>query len=327
METNAAPVIFIHYGPSGFLRQTLRSARVTNPDKRVIFLGDASNRKLCPPGVDFAPIERFAVGEDLRRLRKAFVPIIGSAHRFNKQGGQEYWLRFVFERWFIILEFLKDEQIFRFWTFDSDTLIHCRLAAKEAELATYDATEQCCGRCLNGYISSRDVVESYTEKMIRLFQSPDYLDMQRERLKIHRGLAFNEMDAWQTHRDQEGLRTLPLGIPRNGEVFDDALAITKGWRVAAQKVRGRIPVKEIAFDEDSSVPYAFPENESSPVRLLTMNLSWLPDWLFRRLSPRKLMPDLAMPDKLRPVSFAEPLRERLVRTILETGWRLRPGRK
>jgi hypothetical protein len=327
---SCAPIVFVHYGASSFLRQTLRAARTTNPDKPVWFLGDENNQRFCPPDVHYVPIARFTDRKGPQRLREAFVPIIGTSHRFNKAGGQEAWLRFVFERWFIILEFLREYQINAFWTFDSDTLIHCDLAAREERLACYDATEQCRKCCLNGFVPNRTVVESYTNKMIHLFRSPIYLDSQRERLKAHPGLAFNEMDAWQTHRDQEGLKTVALGIPFNGEVFDDALAITSGWKVASHRVRGRIPVKEVAFGSASRVPYAFVADDDCPVRLLTMNLSWLPDYLFERLSPRGAVPDGLPPGTLQTANLTEPLGMRTSRAIQKTIWRMRrllPGKE
>ena len=324
---NPAPLIFIHYGQAGYLPVVLSAARRSNPGKEIYFLGDDSNRRLVPNGVRFFPLQAFRRGDLLAEFQKVFVPLAGRAHHFNKTGGVETWLRFVFERWFVIREFLHAQSIGAFWIFDSDTLIAGDLASREERFVGFDATEQCAGCCLNGYVSSREVVDGYCQKMVELFRRPGYLDAQRRRLEEHAGLAFNEMDAWQTHRAEEGFKTLPLGTPRDGEAFDDALAITGGWQMATTKVRNRIPVKRLVRDERGGF-FGFPADTPDPVRLVTLNLSWLPDYVFHRLASG------CLPTKPRPydskfcreVDFSEPLRDRLMRHGQEWLWNLRTRR-
>ncbi|GAB4165234.1 MAG: hypothetical protein Fur0032_01860 [Terrimicrobiaceae bacterium] len=278
------PILFIHYGPSAYLRETLSGALRSNPGKEVHFLGDPDNRSTCPRGVHFHAMSDHSQGTLLSDFRKVFQPISGELHRFNKRGGVEHWLRFVFERWFIIREFIESRNLSRFWTFDSDTLIACDLASREHRFAGVPATEQCRGCCLNGLINDSSVVVRYTDMMVELFRDDDYLAAQRERLKIHRGLAFNEMDAWQTCRDRLGIPTMALGQPIDGEAFDDALGIPWGFVPASRKVRDRIPLKKVLVDQRGAA-WALRDADQSPVRLLTLNLSWLPDHFYRRLLP------------------------------------------
>jgi len=320
-EGTMAPIIFVHYGPSVFLRPVLAAARQSNPDRPIWFLGDASNRQLVPGNIQYRSFEDYSGGESLRAFRNHFFPISGSRHHFNKAGGIETWLRFVFERWFFILDFLESENIGSFWIFDSDTLIAADLSLREPDFLGLDATEQCAGCCLNGFVSSREIVRAYCATMIALYRRPQYLQAQRERLKVHSGLAFNEMDAWQTHRDEMGLKTKALGIPWNGEAFDDALAITKGWQRAPDKVRGRISVKRLARDSRGGY-FAFEEKTGLPVRLATLNLSWLPDYLYWALiggcgPTGKLSFDSAFCDE---VDFSEPLSDQIIRRSREILW-------
>jgi len=318
------PLIFVHYGPSEYLGAVLAAARLSNPGKEIYFLGDESNQKFVPTGVSFLRLDDFRTGNLLEEFQSIFVPIAGRAHHFNKSGGVETWLRFVFERWFVILEFLRARAIESFWIFDSDTMIAGDLTERESRFAGLDATEQCGGCCLNGYISSVAVVEGYCRKMVDLYRRPEYLDFQRERLKIHSGLAFNEMDAWQTHRHEAGLHTLPLGVPCDGEAFDDALAITAGWQKSATKVRGRIPVKRLVRDRRGGY-FAFREEDGEPIRLVTLNLSWLPDYVYRKLLPG-CQPVANLPYDgayMREVDFSEPLGVRLSRRTKEMAWAAR----
>lgn len=319
-----SPLLFIHYGAARYLSTVFQAAQRSNPDREMFFLGDSSNRPSAPRGVSFYPLNEYRKGTLLTEFQKRFVPIAGRAHHFHKTGGIDTWLRFVFERWFIIREFLEAKRIESFWIFDSDTLIAGNLALRESNFAGLDATEQCVGRCINGWVSSRAIVDSYCEKMVALYGRPDYLNSQRKRLAVHSGLSFNEMDAWQTHRDEAGLKTRALGIPRGGEAFDDALAITDGWQAASTKVRSRIPVKRIQWDRRGGF-FAFTGMDKEPIRLVTLNLSWLPDYVYRKLAPNCLPIGTDPYDSFfcQDVDFTEPLRERVIRKAQERIWKLR----
>jgi hypothetical protein len=280
--TGNSPIVFVHYGRSAYLRQTLRAARRSNPGKKVFFLGDETNRYLCPRGVDFLPWCDFTRSRKLDKFRAVFRPIEGARHKFNKQGGTKRWLAFVFERWFVIENFLRQTGIKSFWVFDSDTMIAADLGIREPRFADYQATEQCRGNCLNGLVQDLSVVDRYTEWMIGLYEDEVFLEQQRQRLKVHDGLCFNEMDAWQHFRDANKVRAVPLNVVREGEFFDDALAITKHFEVAATKVYGRIPVKKTFLDSRGGA-FAFPLG-APPARMVTLNLSWLPDFVFSRVA-------------------------------------------
>lgn len=277
------PIIFVHYGPSVYLRRTLRAARRSNPGKEIYFLGDESNRRFCPHGVTFVPFAAFSDGPKLQTFRTVFQPLEGKRHHFSKHGGTARWLAFVFERWFILEAFVAERRIGRFWTFDSDTMIAADLASREPRFAAYQATEQCRGNCLNGLVNETALIGAYTEWMTSLFRSKNFLEEQRVRLRENEGLCFNEMDAWKDFRDARSPAVCPLGVPREDEVFDDALGIISGWVPAPRKVEDRIPIKKVAIDRRGAA-FAFHGNQAAPVRLVTLNLSWLPDYMFDRVA-------------------------------------------
>lgn len=275
------PLILVHYGPSTYLRYTLRAARRSNPGKKIFFLGDETNRRFCPSSVEFLPWRDLARGSKLEKFRSVFEPIEGARHRFSKHGGTKRWLAFVFERWFFLENLVEQIGLSRFWTFDSDTMVAGDLSIREHRFAEYQATEQCRGHCLNGLINDASVVRAYTDFMIGLFESETFLQQQRDRLRVHEGLCFNEMDAWQHFRDTERVSTFHLGRVCQAEMFDDAIAITKGFETAEEKVNGRAPVKRILLDARGGA-FAFPLGDP-PVRLVTLNLSWMPNFIFSRI--------------------------------------------
>lgn len=314
-------MIFIHYGPAHYLRWTLKAARRTNPDKRIVLLGDPSNRRLAGSGVQFVDFETLAGGEKEREFEKVFQVIQGERHRFNKHGGMEIWLKFVFRRWFLIEEFLLREKIDSFWTFDSDTLILAPLWPRESRFSGCDAMTQCKDACLNGWVGSRALVSRYTCSILDQFRDPEYLVAQRGRLRTHAGLAFNEMDAFLEFRRREGVKTAHGEIPVDGEIFDDALAFSDGFEGASEKVLGKTTIKRLWTDGKSIFAK---QNESRQfVRMLTCNMSWMPDYMWRRIiaatrggtdgSRGTRAGDCVREENLREISVREPAGDCILR--------------
>ena len=65
------PLIFIHYGDSGYLPYTLESARLFNPDKRIVLLGDQANAHYAAMGIEHVPFSRYATGPEIERFDAA----------------------------------------------------------------------------------------------------------------------------------------------------------------------------------------------------------------------------------------------------------------
>ncbi len=312
------PILFIHYGPARYLRWTLDSARRENPDSRIILLGDESNRCSAKGLAEFFPFADFEGGEWVTLFDASFRVIQGERHRFTKLGGVETWLRFVFRRWFLIGEFLRREKIEAFWTFDSDTLILANLATRAERFASFQATCQCKGACLNGWVGSSELVHSYNIFTVGLFQDEAFLESQRERLKLHAGLAFNEMDAFSEFVGREGVHTFHAQKPMEHEIFDDALAFVEGFEPAPLQVLGRTSVKRLWADSGGRI-FAR-QTDGSFVRLVTCNMSWMPDFLWQRLMSRQRPKcdnsnNSSTPEQLEEISLHEPLAASLLRKL------------
>lgn len=301
----SAPLIFVHYGVSPYLPRTFRCAVHSNPAKRIIFIGDRSNRSAAHSSVEFFDSALLEDTREVGEFGALFQPIQGERHTFSKAGGITKWLRFVFLRWFFVSELLRREAIENFWIFDSDTLLLAPLAAREKRFSDYETTTQCRDCCLNGLVGSRELVERYTKCMLSLFGDQDYLDSQRERLKQQPGLAFNEMDAFCEFRRRENVRTFHAAQPLEGEFFDDALAYDANFEASPVKVAGRIQVKRLWCSPDGAL-YARHLASGRFVRMITCNLSWLPDYVWKKLTPFCLTP--AQDAKVKPPVEAE-LRE------------------
>jgi hypothetical protein len=93
-----APILFIHYGPAYYLRWTFERARISNPEKRIVLLGDATNKQFARGVAEFIDFESLAGTQKELEFQRVFQVIQGERHRFNKANGVEFWLKFVFRR-------------------------------------------------------------------------------------------------------------------------------------------------------------------------------------------------------------------------------------
>lgn len=317
--TSSSPVLFIHYGTAEYLARTLRFAVRANQGKQVFLLGEKDNRFLAGDGAVFVDCADL-VSDAVTRFDAVFKPIEGVRHKFNKPGGTEKWLKFVFRRWFVIAEFLRRKCIDHFWTFDSDTLILAPLAAREKRFEMFEATTQCRDCCLNGYIRSRTLVEKYTRSMIDLFEDTVFLDAQRKRLEKQAGLAFNEMDAFCEFRRRNSPQTMHAAQPLEGEFFDDALAYDANFEASSHKIRGNIPVKRLWTDRHGAI-YARHLESDCFVRMITVNLSWLPDYVGRKLARFSLTPEqdaeVVPPKKteLQEIDLSQPMTDKIMTAL------------
>ena len=134
-------LIFSHYGYSAYLECSLACARKTNPDARLIFLGDKFNADVAKRhGWEHYLFEDFT-SEFHPRFLEVFKHIQGIKHTPIKNGRD--WLKYVFERWLYIDAFVKSRSIDRFWHFDSDTMVLRDLRQYDADLAWADFSVQC----------------------------------------------------------------------------------------------------------------------------------------------------------------------------------------
>jgi hypothetical protein len=314
------PLIFIHYGRPWYLRQALKSAKRSNPDKKIILLGDSANKAAARGVCRHLNFNLLDGSARLQAFERVFKPIQGSRHKFNKAKGTTFWLRFVFKRWFLMAEFLRAEGIDAFWTFDTDTLVLAPLAPREPRFANVQATVQCDGSCLNGFIGSAKLVWEYTDCILDLFSDGPYLEAQRKRLSDHAGLAFNEMDAFGEFRRRNGVHVRRAAEAINGEIFDDALAFPGGYEPAGRRVLGRTNVKRLWCSHERGL-YARLLPGGDLVRMLTCNMSWMPDYVWKKLVPFSLTPEqdakLEPPAaaELREVNLSQPLTDK-VATVL-----------
>ena len=256
----------------------LPCAVANNPDRQVVLLGDESNQKVAvDSGATHIPYSDFEYGDDLEKFDELFQVIKGPA-----SNASEFWLRFVFKRWFLIANLIEREEIQKFWHFDSDNMLVEPLSSHEHYFQSVDCTEQCGGSCLNGFVNQSGIVRTFVKKINSLFEDEGFLSEQRRNVLEDPRTHFNEMVAYSVFRDTGNIRRERLFQIRDGAIFDDAVCHCEQFE--EESLRTGETMKRLMVSPDGGF-FGFIENDQNPmpIRFASLNLSWVPLYVYRNV--------------------------------------------
>jgi hypothetical protein len=275
-------IIYTHFGASDYLSRTLECASITNPSARRILIGDDQNR-----GIGYAAGWEFIAADEIRScMRREFSEVFrwvqGKNH--NPMTNGRDWLRYVFERWFIVQEYCVRSNISYFWHFDSDVMILAPLSpfSKILHDDGVTCTRQCNDTCLNGYVQTT-VLTAFCQFVIALFRDDAFLaDQQREFDEIHPDYAFSEMRAFKKYCEVRG-GGVHLESYFDGWWFDDCICQDDGFDMVRLRHVNAYRVKDIWFIGDGFYGY----KTGKVYRFAALNCSWVPlgvfDWILLRV--------------------------------------------
>lgn len=116
-KVTTSPIIYVHYGNSRYLKWTLLSAKLSNPYRDVVLLGDEANLPICRQlAVEHVPFSRYDTDETIQEFNDVYRLV-------SADGVRAFWNRFVFLQWLYRKCYLEEKGIESFWTFDSDNPI------------------------------------------------------------------------------------------------------------------------------------------------------------------------------------------------------------
>ncbi|WP_298343644.1 hypothetical protein [uncultured Algibacter sp.] len=274
IEDIKKPIIFCHYGNSPYLYYTLKQVKLTNPQNRIILLGDEKNEIVAKKAkVEHHCFQNYDESDEIKVFDQVYKHVAGVKHK------KEFWTNFVFKRWFYVHNFIKKNNINAFWHFDSDNMILSDLNNQEHKFKDFDCTEQCNGICMNGYISSFQVVNGYVNKINALFKDEAYLNEQKKDFIKNADFAFTEMRAYKAYREQENINSIRLNKIIGNESFDDCICMEHGYETYDSVLNNQY-LKKIYFDANGNF-YCYHIESSTYIKMNSLNLSWVPTSLFK----------------------------------------------
>ena len=261
-------LIFSHYGKSPYLETVLKWNRMIWGDK-LIFIGDTENCSLVKAcGWNFIHMDEMMITRKRKEFSDCYQDVSGEHHSDWKNGRN--WLKYVFERWFLIEELVEAIGENEFFHFDSDVL----LTSKEGLLSIANnlrkngkVTSQCNDGCLNGYIDL-GILSKFTSSIIAQFKDPELLEAYKKEFKINTGYAFTEMRAFDNFNNESPVSTHALTL--DGWILDDCLAQSQGFETELLW-NGR-EIKKIYFRD--GVPH-FRNANGELIPVAALNFSWL----------------------------------------------------
>ena len=279
-------IIYTHFGNSPYLKYTLSSATKSNHKSRKILLGDNDNKQVAIDN-DWEHFNLDDYDSDLRiEFNSVFRWVQGKKHVATRNGKD--WLRYVFERWYIVEEFCKRKNIKNFWHFDSDVIIVEDLLQYQDKLQKNEIlyTRQCNGTCLNGYIDSK-ILPDFLKYVISLYKNKQFIKSQQDEFdNVNPTFAFTEMRAFDMFSKQTTYKNIIIESYFDGVWFDDCIAQDDGFKTTYLPFCKK-DIKKVCKDKNGFYGIISEERKN----FIVINCSWVPlyvfEWIVRNIDYKK----------------------------------------
>jgi hypothetical protein len=300
----------MHYGDAPHLEFTFRAALAFNPDKDVILLGDEHNKKYEQLGIKHFYFRDLRQSTEIKKFNEVFKIVKHPDFRMDS-----LWIKFVSERFFYLNEFVSQNNISGFWTFDTDNMILTDLALQEKKFHAYDFTTQNHGMSMQGFIGNSQALLEYVRTINDLFMDVAYLEVKQQKFSKEIG-ALTEMDLYLSFEERTHFVSIPLNSIIDQETFDDHITISNGMEMYTSFVKGYDPVKKIYCSGNGNIYYHhLPTN--SFVKVNSIDMSWTPLYLFEIIFEhalkklRKHLQGKAQPNSIKVLNVRAPWQYRI----------------
>ena len=219
-------IIIVHRGNPYYLAYCLQQARYTNPQASICLLGDQTNRHLATQGIRHYPIQQY--WEKAERFMYLYKHLSDRPYSYEL---------FCLQRWFVLLEFMQDQQLANCIHLDSDVLLFDRLDTEQDHLANADTLGFVHWIPHVLYIGSQSALQHWCT-----FMEQHYLDASRLRQledlyfeylegSHHGFVGVSDMTLLELYQRQYPERTLSLLKRRETEtaVHDDNVNDSSGF--------------------------------------------------------------------------------------------------
>ena len=160
------PIVFLHKGNQDFIKYSLVKASETNPDSKIYLIGDPSNRHLdkIVENVIWLDYEDYA-GEHSSLLVDNYI------HMSTNPAPYEF---ICIDRWFVINEFMKRENLNSCFISDTDVLLY----ANVSDLQKKYFKNHRCTLTHNvsagiSFMNDRTILDEYVQLVLNSYQGTD----------------------------------------------------------------------------------------------------------------------------------------------------------
>jgi hypothetical protein len=227
----ALPIITIHRGYASYLVKTLLQAKATNPQSKIVLLGDPSNKYIS--FVDHENITNYFQEAEF------FAQIYRDKHiNFNSYN---YEL-LCFQRWFILKEFMQKNDLKFCFHIDSDVLLYINLAQEFEKFSPFEMTLSLKGSAHNAFMSYQGL-ERFCQHLIDFYSNPELFEilqsirqeqlqrMQEQNLPKAQVGGICDMTLFRQYYDRNSEKIGSTSKIVDGSVYDSNINTSKGFEM------------------------------------------------------------------------------------------------
>ncbi len=213
------PIVLIHKGNSWYLPYTIWQLLKTNPDTPIYLIGDKQTHHF----------KRWINHIDLNQF-KGCTLALEKVYQHHSTLGAEFELTCI-ERWFILLEFLKQNNLKKCIYLDSDILVYKDLNKVEKNFPTYDMT-WCGFSAHSNFIKNIAALENYCNNVIDCYtnnfpsllkEKSHFYQVKSSKLKMN----ISDMSFFHDYNLRYPGSLLDISLPNLEGTFDRSMEDTR----------------------------------------------------------------------------------------------------
>ena len=253
------PIVFLYRGNRDFIPYTLYQAKQTNPNTRIILLGDESNKHYKIIAEHFYCDDFLNGTEQLKKV-----------YRHKSQWGQDFEYVCI-ERWFILLNFMEKTGLESAILLDSDILVYSDLNQVRKTFPSYNMTWMGFSAHIN-FVQSRQTLKDYCDFILDIYTNHDkYLnDETLSYAQVMSGRSegnVSDMTFFYDFNKKHPNNFHNLAIPQNNKMFDITIEMDQGMEMEGK-------FKKIEWK--GKTPYAVSKIDGNLIQLYTIHF-WTKD--------------------------------------------------
>ena len=257
----AYPIIVLHQGNHDYLRICLEQAKFTNPNSRIILLGDKKAQSVAPDYVEFYDTK------DYFNTAKEFSKV----YKHHSTNYYEFEL-FCIQRWFIVNEFIQKNNIEYFLHIDSDVLLYADFEKENVyeQIKDYDMTiSNVSGH--TSFFNNKETLQKFCDFTYDLYKNDKEFFKQFKENPTNEFIYYKNIQGYKPLSDMTLLhfftrsniaKSLDTGINKlNGCIINDNLNHSEAF-VNLNEIR------QIIFDNNNKAYFlSVDEDIPKPVRI------------------------------------------------------------
>lgn len=216
------PIIIVHKGDSFYLEPVLKQIRLFNPNNRICLISTKDTAHY-----DF--IEHFLVDDYMQSANKFADNYVHlSINPYNYE-------LFCFQRWFVIQEFIKEQNIPFFLCLDSDVLIYCDINEVFNQYLQYDFTIcKVMGPCFTLFNATS--IAQFCDYMASFYLEPQKIPRLEKFYNEVKDGGVCDMTMFTWYQQEVSDNVIDLIYPtKEGSCFDGNIADSMGFEMEKGK--------------------------------------------------------------------------------------------